>query len=113
MFLESINNLTFPLIMLALGIYFKPKLVQPKLLVFTLLVRPIGGLLVGFILLELFQIQGIARSIVLICAASPVGYNTLVFSSLTKLNVEFAANLVSTSVGLGIFYIPILILFFY
>jgi predicted Na+-dependent transporter len=39
-----------------------------------------------------------------------VGYNTLTFSSLAKLDVEFASSLVSVSVLLGLIYTPILIL---
>jgi predicted permease len=108
--LESIGNVTIPLIMLSLGVYFTPALVRYPLLIFVLVIRTAGGLGCGLLFAELFDLQGLTRSIAVICAAAPVGYNTLTFSSLAELDVEFAASLVSISIALGILYVPVLIL---
>lgn len=108
-FFESIGNLTVPLIMLALGIYFTPRLVRPRLLVSTLFIRMGIGLASGMLLAALFDLQGLPRVVVSVASAAPIGFNALVFSSLAKLDVEFAASLVSMSVLLGIVYTPFLI----
>lgn len=107
--LESIGNVTIPLIMPSLGVYFTTKPIRYPLPVFVLMIRIAGGLGCGFLFAELFGLQGLTRSIAVICAAAPVGYNTLTFSSLAELDVEFAACVVSTSIVLGILYVPVLI----
>lgn len=110
-FLASVGNLLVPLVMLALGIYFSPRLVRWRLLLTVLIIRTCGGLGLGLLLVGLFGLEGLSRSIVLVCAAAPIGFNTLVFSSMTKLDVDFAASLLSTSIMLGIVYVPMIITF--
>jgi predicted permease len=109
-FFTLVGNLMVPLVMLSLGIYFSPRLVRPRLLVTVLLVRSVGGFLLALLLSALFGLEGLTRSVVLVCGAAPVGFNTLVFSSLAKLDIEFAASLLSTSIALGIVLLPILIM---
>ena len=107
-FLTAIGNLVIPLVMLALGIYFSPRLVKWRLLLTVLLIRSGGGLVLALALAALFDLEGLTRSVLIICGAAPVGYNTLVFSSLAKLDVEFAASLLSTSIFLALLYVPAL-----
>ncbi len=109
-FLQLVGGLTIPLIMLALGVYFSPKLVSVTPIFVATFIRMVGGLAVGFIVVQLFGLEGLNRLIVLIGAAAPVGYNTLTFSSLEKLDKEFAANLVSFSILIGVIFLPVLIL---
>lgn len=109
-FLQLVGGLAIPLIMLALGIYFSPKLVNATPVFVATFIRMAGGLAVGFLIVQLFGLEGLNRLIVLIGGAAPVGYNTLTFSSLENLNKEFAANLVSFSILIGIVFLPVLIL---
>jgi malate permease and related proteins len=108
-FFQIVGNMTIPLIMLALGIYLSLKLARFLHIVSAILVRMVFGLLLGFLFVKLFSLEGLSRLIVLIGSAAPVGYNTLTFSSLENLDKEFAASLVSISVLIGIFFIPLLI----
>lgn len=108
-FLQIIANLTIPLIMLSLGIYFTPKLINPIPLSLVIIIRMFFGLLLGFFFVKLFNLDGLTRLIVLIGSAAPVGYNTLTFSSLENLDTEFAASLVSIAILIGIIFLPILI----
>lgn len=108
-FLQSIADMTTPLLMLALGIYFSPRLVQPGLLTLTVLTRMGVGLLCGLFFGALFGLQGVPRVVMAMAAAAPVGFNALTFSSLAKLDVDFAASVVSVSVLLGMIYMPVLI----
>ena len=78
------------------------------IIVFSL--RILGGLFLGVALTALFGLEGVTRSVIIICSSAPVGYNTLVLSSLENLDKDFAASLVSISLILGIIYVPILML---
>ncbi|HII15572.1 MAG TPA: AEC family transporter [Nanoarchaeota archaeon] len=109
-FLQITGNMTVPLVMLSLGIYFSPKLVKIRPLLSGLVIRMAFGLFLGFMFVKLFHLEGLNRIIVIICSSAPIGYNTLTFSSLAKLDKEFAASLVSFSVLAGLVFIPILLM---
>lgn len=104
-----VGNLSIPLTLLALGIYFTPHVIRPSLLITVIGIRVIGGLLSGLLLARLFGLHGLSMIVVAACSAAPVGLNTLTFAMLAELDAEFAASLVSVSIGLGLVYIPILI----
>jgi predicted permease len=108
-FLALVGNLMIPLVMLSLGIYFSPRLVRVPLLLAVLAIRSGGGFALALVMCVVFGLDGLTRSVVLVCGAAPVGFNTLVFASLTKLDIEFAASLLSVSIALGIVFLPILL----
>jgi len=108
-FLATIGNLTVPLILLSLGLYFSLKMIKLLPILSAIFTRMVFGLMLGFILVKLFDLEGLSKAVVLLGAAAPVGYNTLTFSSMENLDKEFAANLVSFSILTGIIFIPILI----
>ncbi|SEA27602.1 hypothetical protein SAMN05660420_01691 [Desulfuromusa kysingii] len=108
-YLKPLADLTTPVVLLALGIAFNPRIVQPSLLLTTLLIRMIIGFLLGYACCELFQLQGLARSVTLIMASAPSGMNTLVFSSMEELDTAFAASVVSYATLLGMLWTPFLI----
>lgn len=110
-FLKPLSNLVIALILIALGIYFNHKLFHfSKLIIFPMLIRTFGGLILGIILVSLFGLVGVDRNAAIILSSAPIGYMTLTLASLEKLDVEYAATIVSVSVFSGIFYIPLLIL---
>jgi hypothetical protein len=106
---QSLGNMTIPLLMLSLGMYFNPKLVRAKA-VFTVLVIRMGlGLLLGYLFAQLFGLQGLDFIIVLLIASSPVGYNTLTFASMEGLDKELASSLISYSFLVGVILAPTII----
>jgi predicted permease len=107
-FLSLLGNLMIPLVMLALGIYFSPRLVRPRLLVTVLVIRSGVGFGLALLFSWIFGLEGLTRSVVIVSGAAPVGFNTLVFASLARLDVEFAASLLSASIVLGIVFLPVL-----
>ena len=111
-FFKLVGNMTIPLVMLSLGLYFNLKFVKFKEILTILVIRMFFGLLLGLLFVALFQLEGLSKVIVIINSASPVGYNTIIFSSLEDLDTEFASSLVSLSILIGIFYIPLLIYLF-
>lgn len=108
-FFELLGLPTIPLVMLSLGVYFHPQAKNIRRLSLVFGIRILGGLLVSLLLTSLLQIEGMLRTVIVLCSAAPVGYNTLVFSTLENLDKEFAANLVSISLILGMVYIPLLV----
>ncbi|MCA9487147.1 MAG: AEC family transporter, partial [Nanoarchaeota archaeon] len=110
-FFQILGNMTIPLIMLSLGIYFSPKIVKILPLISAIFIRMFVGLLLGFIFVYLFNLEGLNKIIVLISASAPIGYNTLTFASMENLDKEFATRINSYSILIGIIFIPILIYF--
>lgn len=102
--------MTTPLIMIALGILFRPRLEKFPIVALTLFLRSGVGLLIGWLLAEIFGLQGLTRSILILSSAAPAGFNVIVYSTLEDLDSRFAANVVSASLLLGIIYMPLLVM---
>lgn len=108
-FLKMTGGMTAPILMIVVGIYFNPVMKNLRPVAAVITIRMAAGLLAGILLAAIFQLDGILRTIVIAGSGTPVGYNTLTFASLENLDSEFAANLVSISLFIGIFYVPFLI----
>ncbi len=108
-FLNMAGQLTVPLLMLALGLYFNPVWTKVKNSIPGVLLRMAGGFVLGWSLLNLTGMEGIVYKVVLVCSAAPVGYNTLTYASLEKLDKEMAATMVSLAILVGIILAPFLI----
>jgi predicted permease len=109
-FLQSLTNTYTVLGMLALGLVFDPTIFQPKLVTLGLLTRMVGGLALGYLLATVFNLTGSDRVIAIICTSAPIGFNTLTFTDLEKLDGKFAASLVSLGLVAGFCLIPVLLL---
>lgn len=123
LFLKLVFNVSLPALIINSIIDFKISLqfiflpVIACIVVFTIYIISyiVGRFLhypkstLGILLCAIFNVQGVVKSIVLIGAAAPAGYNTLTFSSIEKLDTQFAAGLVSCSILFGIIFIPLLI----
>ena len=107
--MSAIGNLSFPLILLSLGLYFNPHFEHRRIIIYACFLRSAIGILLGLLCTWICGMQGSLRTITLLCSAAPIGYNTLIFSSIAQLNVAFAASLVSYSIVLGLLYVPLLI----
>ncbi len=110
-FFQILGNMTIPLIMLSLGIYFSPRIIRFGAMSTSIFIRMGVGFLLGLLFVNLFNLEGLNQIIVLIGASAPVGYNTLTFSSMENLDKEFAASIISYSILIGIIFIPLLIFF--
>lgn len=104
MSLQFLGRITFPLIMICLGIIFSLQFKIDHLLVKVLILRFLGGFIIGYMMVSLFGISGETRIIILLCCSAPVGMNTLIFATLTELDTDTAANLVSVGIGLGMIF---------
>lgn len=104
-------NLTSPLILLALGFLLELRIMFPSQTLQSLAIRMLGGLIIGVLFVKLFHLTGVDKSAALILAASPVGFNAITFSSIEKLDDEFAASIVSTGLIVGLVLISALTIF--
>lgn len=107
---KILGNMTVPLMMLALGTYFEPRIVRFGPLVSVIAIRMGLGLLLGLLLVHLVKLEGLNKIVVLVCGAAPSGITTLVFSSIEDMDTEFAASIVSYSTIIGIVAIPLLLI---
>ena len=111
-FFKIAGDLTIPLLMLSVGVFFEPKIVKLPAMISVITIRMGLGLLLGCLITEILGLEGLTRAIVILGSTTPVGYNTLTFSSIENLDKEFAASIVSVSIFIGIFYVPLLIYLF-
>ncbi len=110
-FMEIVGKPTIFLVILSLGIYFSPKITNLGKMLTVFSIRIGLGMSLGLLAVNLLNIEGIMRTLIVVFCGAPVGYNTLVFASLEEMDKEFAASLVSISLLLGIIYVPLLIYF--
>lgn len=106
---DILSKPTNSLIMFSLGLYFHPKANKVKYAFGAISLRMVGGLLIGIVLANLLGLDSMTKKVAIIGAGAPVGFNTLVFSTLEDLDKEFAAGIVSYSIGIGIVVIPVLL----
>lgn len=108
--LKLLGSTLIPLYMISLGIRFNLRVVNLKALVSVIAIRMLLGVLLGFIFVSLFRLEGLNRMVVLVGSSAPVGLTTLTFATMEKLDTEFAASLVSVSLMIGIMVMPLLLL---
>jgi malate permease and related proteins len=96
-------QMTSPLILIALGIFFSLSLRHMQLVL---------GLAFGLGFAALAGLQGQTFTVIALCSAAPIGFTALTFSSMAKLDMELTTTAVSLSILIGLVYIPVLILLF-
>lgn len=111
-FLTLVGNPTTPLVMIALGLYFEPRLKNLGTAFLAIFIRMGLGLGIGIALALVFGLTGLTRTTVIVCAGLPIGFNTLIFANLENMGREFAATMVSFSILIALLYIPLLIYIF-
>lgn len=111
-FVDSLGNMTGPLIMLSLGLIFSFKVLHLKASLLALFARIGLGLIIGYLIVLGFGLTGIDRLVMMLLAASPIGISTITFASLENLDEEYAASIVSIGLVVGLILMPILIAVF-
>jgi predicted permease len=111
-FLSLVGQPTTPLVMIALGLYFEPRRKNIGKAFLAVFFRMGLGLGIGYVLAMIFGLQGLTATTVIVCSALPIGFNTLIFANLENMDVEFAATMVSFSIIIALFYLPLLLYLF-
>lgn len=102
----------FLTVMFTLGLFIQDGLHLSRLLWVGLATRFLLGGFLGYLAIQLFNLEGLTRAVVLIGAASPNGYTTLVYAKIAKLDHKYAASLVSVSLLIGLITIPLMLFLF-
>lgn len=108
-FTSQLGHITLPLIIVSLGIYFNPRAERLGIIGITMFIRTVIGGLAGYFFAGLFGLEGLSYQVAVACCAAPVGYNTLTFSTIEKLDKRFASSLVSISIFISLFLTPVVI----
>ena len=108
---ELIGGMTIPLMLITLGVSLYSLKVTgwSKALLYSL-VRIIGGLCAGLLVVELLALDGIARGVVLIQSSMPVAVFNYLFAVRYKREPDAVAGLVVTSTFLSFGFLPILLM---
>jgi predicted permease len=101
----------FLFVMFTLGLLFEPKFTHLKYILLGLFMRYVVGFTAGFIIVQMFGLTGLERLAILVGAASPNGYTSLIYAKIAKLDTHFASQLVSISLGIGIVVVPLMLYF--
>ncbi len=108
--INPLAQMTAPLILVALGLFFSMKISNPKVALQIVAARMIVGTLIGFALASLLGAEGEAFAVLVTCSAAPIGFNALTYSSLAKLDTDLSASAVSLSILAGLIGVPLLLL---
>lgn len=106
--LNQIGNLVGPSIMLGLGLYFTPSLKNIKISLLIVGLKIVLGVGIGLLLIEILPFDSLSNKTVLYMTASPVGANILTFAVLSKMDTRFPSEIVSLSIVINLFLIPLL-----
>jgi predicted permease len=107
---DPVAQMTAPLILIALGIFFSLSARGLRLVGLALTIRMGLGFLFGLAFAAVVGLEGDTFAVVALCSAAPIGFMALTFTSMAKLDMELTTNAVSLSILLGLVYIPLLVL---
>jgi len=114
--IELLNNLLIPLgnaapaiIMLTLGIAIEPKIKELKLPIITILLKTITGALLGLLIIEVFNFEGLYKLVTIVGATLPAPPVMYVFASEQNLDKEYIANYLSIALPIGILVASIIL----
>ncbi|MES2604423.1 MAG: AEC family transporter [Pseudomonadota bacterium] len=109
--INPLAQMTAPLILVALGLYFSLKLTNVGVALQIVGARMGVGLLAGLLLATLLGAEGTTFAVIVAISAAPIGFNALTYTSLAKLDTDLSASAVSLSLIAGLVGIPLLLLF--
>ncbi len=100
--LAVFGSATAIIIPLAVGILFQPSAGQFGRAAVMIGVRLAAGLLVAVGLILAFDLHGLDRTIMLLLGIAPIGFSTVTFASLEKLDERLAVTALSLSLSLSL-----------
>jgi predicted permease len=100
--LSPLAAATIPLTIVALGVSFSNVTLRDPLPLRAVLLRMPLGLAAGLFFVWLFGFTGTTATVVLIAAASPIGFTSVTLASVAKLDIEKAVAALSISVAVGL-----------
>jgi predicted permease len=109
---DPLAQMTSPLILVALGLFFSRSFTQIRLVALALFIRMGLGFVFGLGFAVLIGLEGQTFIVVALCSGAPIGFMALTFTSMAKLDTELTASAVSLSIVVGLIYVPLVMLLF-
>lgn len=108
--LDFIGSMVTPAVVLTLGYSLaKVKLNSFPITLWSSLIRLGGGLAIGLLMVNLFHLTGVLRSVVVIMSAMPAAANTFTIAAKYKNEAELVASVVLVTTVISIILIPFLL----
>jgi predicted permease len=108
--LDFIGSMVTPAVVLTLGYSLsKIKITSLPVTLWSSLIRLGGGLAIGFLMVYLFDITGITRSVVVLMSAMPAAVNTYTIAAKYKNEPDLVASVVMVTTIISLLLIPFLL----
>jgi malate permease and related proteins len=108
--LEFIGSMVTPAVVLTLGYSLsKIKITSLPVTLWSSLIRLGGGLAIGFLMVYLFDLTGITRSVVVLMSAMPAAVNTYTIAAKYKNEPDLVASVVMVTTIISLLLIPFLL----
>jgi malate permease and related proteins len=106
--LTPLHLTTTPLASLVLGLSISFDAVRRtwRLTFLGILVRMVGGLLLGFTATFLLDLTGLERTVVILVSAMPSAVTAVIFATETHLDEDLVASIVALSICIGVAILP-------
>ena len=108
--LNFIGGMVIPAVVLTLGFSLsKVKVTSIPTTLLASLIRLGGGLALGFLVIYLFHMTGIPRSVVVLMSAMPAAVNTYLLAAKYKNEAELVASVVLVTTVISLVLVPFLL----
>jgi malate permease and related proteins len=108
--LDFIGDMVIPTVVLTLGYSLsKVKVTSIPTTLISSLIRLGGGLAIGFLVVYLFNMTGVIRSVVILMSAMPAAVNTYLIAAKYKNEAELVASVVLVTTLASLILIPVLL----
>jgi malate permease and related proteins len=105
--LTQVGRTLMLLIVVALGLLFDGRRLGTAPVLWTVAARCLFGLAIGWLAASIFGLEHELRRVVLLGAAAPIGFASVVAAHRESLDEELVVAAASLSALLGVFYVPI------
>ncbi len=102
-----IGESSIPVVLIALGLMINVKKISNVALA-SVLLRVIGGAIIGFIISQLLPLNEIQKWIVIIGSMAPTGFMAAVYAESENLNLQAAVDSISASIPLSLIVLSLL-----
>jgi malate permease and related proteins len=108
--LEFIGGMVTPAVVLTLGYSLsKIKITSLPITLWSSLIRLAGGLAIGFLVVYVFHLTGITRSVIVLMSAMPAAVNTYTIAAKYKNEADLVASVVMVTTVASLVLIPFLL----
>jgi hypothetical protein len=102
-------TLVSPAILLALGLLFTLRMDKPRLLVIPLVLRFGLGAMLAAVFVRVTGLSGLSAAMVYLVGIAPIGYSSVAFAEMERLDTGFAVSQVSLALLIAFAVMPLVV----